>query len=184
VFFCKGWFEMLKSAGLATTLVFGLATGAHAATVNVDALANSSGGGVGLATGVILAVGQFFSVTADVLDTWSLGPNDPGCTRESNADGLIPTPCYSTYTQGNLNALYGTLVGQIGVGGDFFVVGSVLNANAGAAGELFLYNWDSDFATNSGSIAATISTVPLPAAGLLLLGALAGLGALRRRKAI
>lgn len=175
---------MLKTALSAATLSLALlGSTAQAATVTVDvqSAANSTGGGTGLATGLLLTIGQLFTVTANLADTWSLGANDPGCTRESNANGL--TACFGNYTQGNLSTLYGTLVGQIGVGGNFFVVGASFSGPAGAAGELFLYNWDSNTGDNSGSIQATISLVPLPAGGLLLLGALGGIAALRRRKA-
>ena len=171
----------VKSLIAAAVLGLSLTGAASAATLDVQSAANSSGGGVGLATGLILSLNQMFSVTADVLDTWSLGANDPGCTRESNADGL--TACFGNYSQANLSALYGTLVGQIGVGGDFFVLGSNFSGPAAAVGELFLYNWDSNTGDNSGSIEATVTAaIPLPAGGLLLLGALGGIAALRRRK--
>jgi hypothetical protein len=172
---------MLKSlvtAGALLVASLGMA-GATTVTVDVQSAAHSSATSGGLATGVVLALGQTFSVSADPQDTWSLGSNDPGCTRESNADGL--TACFGNYTQGNLSTLYGTLVGRIG-GGDFFALGSSFTGMASAAGELFLFNWDSNDSDNSGSIAATISAVPLPAGGLLLLGAMGGLAALRRRK--
>ena len=135
----------------------------------------------GLRPGVFLTVGQMFTVTADVLDTCSLGSVDPGCNRVGNADGLANCPDYSSYTSGGLTAPYGTLVGQI-AGGNYFVVGMNFSGAAGASGELLLFNFASNTSDNSGSIRATISIVPVPAAGLLLLGALGGIAALRRRK--
>ncbi len=163
-------------------LAFGLAlpalSSAGAVTVTVDAAANSTGGGVGLSTGVFLNLGQMFSVTADLLDTWSLGSNSP-CTRESNADGL--TACYGNYSQNGLTALYGSLVGQI-AGGNFFLIGSNFTGTAGAAGELLLFNFDSNTGDNSGVIVANISAVPVPPALALLGTGLLGLGALGRKK--
>lgn len=168
---------MFRAILLASTFA---ATAAGAATV--DSAANSSSGGTGLATGVFLTAGQNFMVSAAVNDTWSLGQNDPGCTRESNAGGL--TACFGNHSQGNLSALFGTLVGQIGTG-DFFVIGLSFNGPAASSGQLFLYNWDSNFEDNSGEIEARIAVgaIPLPASGLLLAGALAGAAALRRRQA-
>lgn len=174
---------MLKTVALAAALALPLAAPALAATVTVevDATAHSSNLGTGLATGIFVNPGYTLSVMADPRDGWwSLGAEDPPCTRITDADGL-DTTCYGPYTQGNLTARYGTLVGRIGTG-DFFVVGSLFEAVVTEAGQLYLFNWDSDANDNSGAITVAISAVPLPAGGLLLLGAMGGLAALRRRR--
>lgn len=175
---------MLKTAALAAALALPLAAAAPAlaatVTVTVDATAHSSNLGTGLATGVFVNPGYTLSIMTDPRNqTWSLGDERP-CTRTTTADGLDPT-CYGTYTQGNLTAKYGTLVGRIGTG-DFFVLGTFFEAVVTEAGQLYLYNWDSDASDNSGAITVAVSAVPLPAGGLLLLGAMGGLAALRRRR--
>ncbi len=164
-------------------LAFGLAlpafSWANAVTVTVQSAANSTGGGIGLATGFFVTAGQTFKVTADPLDTWSLGANDPGCTRESNADGL--TACFGNYFQNGLSALYGSLVGQI-AGGNFFLIGTNFSGPATATGQLLLFNFDSNTGDNSGQIVANVSAVPVPPALALLGTGLIGLGALSRKK--
>jgi hypothetical protein len=170
--------KLLMTGALALGLAFPAFSSAGAVTVTVQSAANSTGGGIGLATGVFLTAGQNFTVTANPLDTWSLGSNDP-CTRESNADGL--TACYGTYSQNGLIALYGSLVGQIG-SGSFFLLGSNFSGPATGTGQLFLYNFDSNTGDNSGEIVANISAVPVPPALALLGTGLIGLGALARKK--
>jgi hypothetical protein len=171
--------KFLKIGILAVGLAVPAISSASAVTVTVQSAANSTGGGVGLATGFFLTLGQMFNVTADPLDTWSLGANDPGCTRESNANGL--TACFGNYSQNGLIALYGSLVGQI-AGGNFFLIGSNFSGTAGATGELLLFNFDSNTGDNSGQIVANISAVPVPPALALLGTGLIGLGALARKK--
>jgi hypothetical protein len=170
--------KLLITAALAVGLALPAFSSAGAVTVTVESAANSTGGGVGLATGLFLTLGQMFNVTADPLDTWSLGSNSPS-TRESNADGL--TVFYGNYTQNGLTALYGSLVGQIG-GGNFFLLGSNFTGPASATGQLFLYNFDSNTGDNSGEIVANVSAVPVPPALALLGTGLIGLGALARKK--
>jgi hypothetical protein len=172
--------KLFITAALAVGLALPAFSSAGAVTVTVQSAANSTGGGIGLATGVFLTAGQNFTVTANPLDTWSLGANDPGCTRESNANGLS-AGCFGIPTIGGLSALFGSLVGQIG-GGNYFLIGTNFSGAAGATGELLLFNFDSNTDDNSGEIVANISAVPVPPALALLGTGLLGLGALARKK--
>jgi hypothetical protein len=174
-------FSFLRSAVLATGILALGAGGANAVTFKVDALANSSNIGNGYATGLIFTAGQGFSVTADPMDTWSLGDSSqPGQNRVGNADGLVDFPLY-TQNPGGLSTLYGTLVGRIGAG-NFFVIGTNFLGTALNSGQLFLFNWDSYEGDNTGYINAKVSAVPLPP-GLLLAGsALLLLGAMGMKR--
>lgn len=176
----------MKNYVLAAVLA-SVAAPAAAVTVSSDfdvqSSANSVSGGVGLATGIVFSTGDVFSVSADLNDTWSLGATT---ARTGNADGLLS---FGNFSLGGLSTRYGTLVGQIGVGGSYFALGTSYSGAASASGELFLYNWDSNAGDNTGSILASVSyddgtlpAVPLPASGLLLAGALGGLSLRRKRR--
>ena len=196
---------MLKRAFYVCALVAGLAglgtSSARAVTVNVFAEANSSSGGTGALTGVFLTAGQAFTVSAGPNDLWSAGAE----TRLSNADGLVGIRLanglddsgqapgtiigtdFGTWTQYSFGAPYGSLVGEIGGSGIFFLIGTNFSNTANASGELALYYWDSNSGDNTGSIAVTISAsaVPGPIVGAGLPGlvmALGGLIAWRRRR--
>lgn len=196
---------MLKRAFYVCALVFGLAgplvEPARAVTVDVFAQANSSSGGIGALTGVFLTAGQAFTVSAGLDDLWSAG----ALPRWSNANGLTGDrfatgtdesgvgggiqigQSFGLYSQGGLDAPYGSLVGQIGAG-SFFLVGSSFSGFANATGLLSLFYWDENNGDNSGSILATVA-VPGPIMGAGLPGLLMALGGLvvlssRRRNRI
>jgi hypothetical protein len=165
--------------------------------MNVFARANSSTGGTGLDTGVSLSSGQSFTVSAAPTDLWSAG----ALPRWSNADGLT-TPLAATgsdesgesagttigepfplHTQNGLTAPFGSLVGE--VNDVFFLIGTSFSGTAPGTGTdiLTLYYWDSNFADNAGSIAATID-VPEPGAVLLVALGLFGIAATHRRRLV
>ena len=194
---------MLKRAFYVCALIAGLAglgtSSARAVTVDVFAKANSSTGGTGALTGVFLTLGQAFTVSAGPDDLWSAGD----LPRWSNADGLTGDrfatgtdesaeaagtkigKSFGAWNQHNLSAPFGSLVGEIGGSGIFFLVGTNFSNTANATGQLALYYWDSNNSDNSGSIAATASAVPGPIVGAGLPGlvmALGGLIAWRRRR--
>ena len=182
---------------LATLLVMTTAN-AHAVSFAVNALSNSSSGGAGLDTGIVLAAGEAFSVEAGDNDLWSAG----ALPRWSNADGLVGTRLanvsddsgepagtligqdFGLWTQNGLSAPFGTLVGELN--GTFFKLGTNFNGVAPASGTLKLYYWDSNFGDNTGTVLAEVkktSTVPKPATSLLLLTGMVmiiGLAARRR----
>ncbi len=183
----------LAFRSVATLLL--LTASANAPAAIVQAFANSSSGGVGSSTGVMLTAGQTFTVTASPTDLWNAGP----LPRWSNADGLtgdlfatgsddsgkpagtLIGQSFGTWTQGGLSAAYGSLVGKIGSGA-FFLVGTNFAGAANASGELKLFYWDSNNFDNTEFITVDVTAVPLPAAAWLLLSGLAGLGVVGRRR--
>ncbi|MEO5688644.1 MAG: PEP-CTERM sorting domain-containing protein [Burkholderiaceae bacterium] len=185
---------MIKTLTAVATALLLASTAQAATTVTVDAFADSynGGAGAGLDSGLLLAAGESFSVTAAASDLWSAG----GLPRWSNADGLTG----DTYATGSDESgqlagtqigtnfgpyagfFYGELVGQIGTGA-YFAIGTNFSGTANASGALKLFYWDSNNGDNSGSVVATISTVPEPGSIALMLAGLGIIGGLARRRA-
>jgi hypothetical protein len=195
---------MLKRAFYVGALVAGLASlitsSARAVTVEVDAFNNSSSGGTGLVVpGLNLTAGETFTVTSSTNDLWSAG----GLPRYSDGNGLTGDRFASAsddsgrpvgsqiganfglWSQNNLSAPFGSLVGEIG--GSFFLIGANYTGLAIASGPLSLYYWDSNQGDNFGSITFDVNAaaVPGPIVGAGLPGALMAFGGLiawRRRR--
>lgn len=114
----------------------------------------------------MLEAGQRFSVSADPGDTWQMLAGAPAFT--TNADGLTNLPGYQI---AGVTAPLGTLAARIGVG-RFVVLGDTFVGTAPNAGELALFAWDFDYATNAGVISVTVhvpdATVPVPSSGALI----------------
>ena len=182
--------KQLLSLVASAAIVMGAQT-ANAALIDVFAQANSTGGGSGASTGLILTAGEAFTVTVDPNDLWSAG----ALPRWSNADGLIGD-LFATGSDESGQAAgtrigrdfglfngtpFGKLVGSID--GNIFEIGTNFAGNAVASGELLLWYWDSNNGDNSEFITADVraagAPVPVPATAALLMVGLLSL--LRRR---
>ncbi|HEX5377908.1 MAG TPA: PEPxxWA-CTERM sorting domain-containing protein [Phenylobacterium sp.] len=162
----------IAAAALAAVAGLLLADAASAAVVIVDAKANSSGGGVGKVTGVVLAAGQHFTVSVDPNDLWSAG----ALPRWANANGLVQNlfatgsdesgqaagvqigAPFGLWNQGGLSAPYASLVGRIG--GSYHLLGAGFDGVAWDVGELSLFFWDENNFDNSQSVTATVAALP------------------------
>ncbi len=181
---------------LSATALAAFAAPAQAATIIVDAAANSSTGGVGAFAGNF-DLGNLFSVSVATTDLWRAGD----LPRWSNANGIggpdliatgmdesmeamgtvIGSNIFGQHTQGGLTANFGTLVGLMGT--EYRVLGTSFSGAAWASGPLSLFYWDSNSADNSQFVTATVTAVPEPATwAMMILGfGIAG-AALRNRK--
>lgn len=184
---------MIKQA-FAGAVLSVAALAAQAATVVVDAYANSSSGGVAV-NAINLTAGQAFTISSSTDDLWSAG----ALPRYSDANGLTGDR-YATatddsgqavgthigtnfgpYSQAGHTAAYGALVGEIG--GQYMTLGANFSGVAPASGTLHLYYWDSNYGDNSGHITFNVSAVPEPATYLMMMGGLLLLAPFRRREA-
>ena len=169
---------------------------ANADSFAVYAYGNSSTGGTGVDTGFLISAGEMFTVSVDANDLWNAG----ALPRWSNADGLVGN-LYATgsdesgqpagtligqdfglWTQYNLSAPFGTLVGELS--GTYFAMGTNFSGAAPASGTLKLYYWDSYNVDNTdllSNVIVNINPVPVPAAFWLLGSGLIGLAGVRRK---
>jgi hypothetical protein len=170
----------------------------HAVMIDVYARTNSTSGGAGASTGVVLAAGEAFSVSVDAGDLWNAGQ----LPRWSNADGLTTTllatgsddsglaagtpigAAFGNLDQFGLSLPYGTLVGSLG--GSFFALGTNFSGNAVASGELLLWYWDSNASDNTEFVTANVErtgrAVPEPATLSLLVGGVGFVSSARYRR--
>ena len=157
---------------------------AQATDFIVDAMANSSSGGVPLST-IFLNAGQTVTVTASTNDLWSAG----ALPRFSDANGLVAVRFASAlddsgqvpgtqigadfglWTQDGFSAPFGSLVGRVGT--QYQILGTNFTGSFANAGTLELFYWDSNNGDNFGTITAHISTVdsgvPEPATWAMML---------------
>lgn len=181
----------------ALTLGLAIASSAHATVFVVDALANSSTGGVGLPS-LTVTDGEQFTVTSSTDDLWSAGE----LPRFADGDGLVMNRFATAsddsgepvgtlietalvpWVENGLSAPFASLVGEIN--GVYRELDANFSGSAWGAGTLNLYFWDQNNFDNSGTIAFDLSPasggVPEPAAwAMMILGfGLAG-GLLRAR---
>lgn len=190
--------KAIKTSVFASSILFvglSLATPANAGTVVVDALANSTTGGIGADAG-FLSSGQSYTVSVPLTDIWSAGP----LPRWSNANGLVADlfatgtdesgqpagtqigASFVNWTQGGLTALFGSLVGSFGAG-SFFLIGASFSGVAPVGGgDLLLWFFDQNNGDNLDHITATIATptsvggVPEPSTWAMMLLGFAGVG--------
>ena len=171
---------------------------ASATDFTVDALLNSSSGGVALPS-IIIVAGQVINVSASTSDLWSAG----ALPRYSDANGLIAVRIaqpsddsgprdgvtqigadFGLWTQNGFSAPFGSLVGRVGT--EYQLLGTSFTGSFSNSGLLELFYWDSNNGDNFGTITAHITTaqalVPEPSSWALMLAGFGAMGmALRRR---
>ncbi len=192
-----------KLLSLCVVMLFATPAISQAATYNVDALANSTTGGTGVA--VSFTVGDAFTVSVNPLDLWNAGapprwsnangltgadllatggPDTNGDIPSGAAGTVIGSNIFGTHSQGGLDAPFGSLVGSWNGGTSLFFIGTNY-AGVAASSTLNLYYFDSNNGDNTGSILAdvNVTAVPEPETYAMMLAGLGLIGfSTRRRK--
>ena len=145
----------------------------------------------GTASGTWNSVSGLISIVFDVLRTdntivtvTGAGTLNLGTTRANGLDGSIAFT-FSDTIGGLLSSTVSFLDYDYGIGPNAFDPGLERISLWGAEGTPTTGgNFDTNTTTLGADLRITLTPVPLPGAGLLLLGALGGLGAIRRRRKV
>lgn len=171
-------FKKLTCAALVTGLMALSNLAVANVMVNIDAKANSIGGGSPVDSGIMLSAGQTFTVSVDPTQIWNFAGGDS--FANTNADGFQGAYITTLYNPDGtiFETSTGSLIGQIGTGtsnaGNYFQVGTSFSGQANASGDLNFFYADTDAFNNLGAVTADVNAVPEPASlGLVALGLLA-----------
>lgn len=168
--------KALMAGVIATTLPLAAQAGTQVFDVQArdNSLAWASGDATPLNSGIVLAAG-------DTLDISAVGLWNGGACGDVDANG---TNCFGNESLTGIN--YFSLIGKIGsnAGHDstWFKVGTSYSGVAASAGTLYLAFLDTNSFDNSGFVTASVTAVPEVETWALMLGGLAGVVALSRRR--
>lgn len=192
-------FAKFNTAGAVLALAL-LPMSANAATFNITNGTNDIGGlntvigsqfniAEGSTAATMLVADSLVNVTlvkaADEIDTIAaLGFNFTPVPSTGKASASLSTLSFAdfgstkVYLSQDATIDGGDLMATMSGAGDSFLIGDVF----GASPFFVIFDWTNDTTASSLSFQIGVSAVPVPAAGFLLLGALGGLGMMRRRR--
>jgi len=130
----------------------------------VKAKENSVSGGTPLDTGILFTPGDWIKITVKEDDTWCCGLSD----MTSNANGLVAGNKFGGVYGSMMSPTsgiafpYGSLVGSLDGGKNYFLVGTNFKQPALRRGNLTLVYWDANGEDNTGSVIASVERIPGP----------------------